>query len=152
MPQTTYCYNPKINAMSTWNGVAFSRIWKLGSKHYGFNQTGIYELTGALDETIPVTATAKLTDTNFGTFALKRLHYIRLDADGDVNKPVNININFDDGVTSSTATNDFNEAMRCKLGRGAKGRQVAVEVSCASPGFVLRSMELYPVDLQRGVQ
>lgn len=150
--QTTYCYNPKVNAITAWPGIAFSRIWRLGNKYYGFNVDGVYELTGALDATVPVTSRIKLSETDFGTFALKRLHYMRIDADGDVNKPLTITTKFDGNVESSISNNQFNAAMRCKLGRGAKGRMVSIKIDCSSPNFALRSIELYPTDLQRGVR
>lgn len=149
MSQTTFCYNPKTNAITEWGGVAFMRIWRVGNVYFGIRPDGIYQLAGDHDGTTPIAASFTLAKNNLGTNALKRLPYMRIDTDASLT----VTTSFDDNEEHSVNVTDHIIARRVKLGRGAHGRNISISFSAETAvNFVVRSFEAYPEIYTKGVK
>lgn len=156
MSLMTYCYNTSGSGMASWPGMSFTRIWRVGSKHYGVNASGVYELVGNTDNGTTYishirTAANSLetADPKTGaveTMRLKHLPLAHVDAVGAATVTALL-----DGV-SSTSTLEFNGTSRVRFGRGLRGRRVAVEFQTTDANFELHAIEFKPQALQRGVK
>ena len=145
----THCYNPKINALTGWDGIVFMRVWRLNGTYFGLRPDGIYQLAGDSDGVTPIAPTFTLSQNNLDTDMLKRLPLMRIDTDA----ALTVGIQFDDGAEHSNNLSDHVVARRVKLGRGAHGRNVSISMSATvATNFIVRSIELYPEPINRGVK
>jgi hypothetical protein len=156
MSLMTYCFNTSGSGLTLWPGMSFTRIWRVGAKHYGVNGSGVYELTGNTDNGTAytshiVTAATSLetSDPKTGevdTMRLKHLPLAHVDAVGTATVTALL-----DGV-SSVSTLEFNGTSRVRFGRGLRGRRVAMDFQSTDAAFELHAIEFKPQPLQRGVK
>lgn len=145
MALTTYCYNLS-GAMSIWTNVAFTRIWRVGSKYFGITQSGVFELTGNTDNGTSFVSKIITSNNDLGKFNLKRLPSARVNS----SQAGTITASMDGD--SSTGIIQFTKSERVKFGKGMKGRMLSLNIQSSADGFELQSIELHEKAMQRGVK
>jgi len=145
MSHTTYCLNARAEtkALTAWPVYAFSRIWRVGDEYYGVRANGIFKVGGFLDDGLPYYAAIRTSKGDMGFNGLKRIAYLRVDADASESDPLEVTVSFDSGADYSTNIHGFTQAKRVKLAQGIRGRYVQIAVRSKFPGFRLRSVDVY---------
>jgi hypothetical protein len=132
----SYAINLTTGAVTHYTNYPFDNILRFGSKFYGINSTGVWELTGDLDLTAPIDAHIKTFQTDFGTKNMKRLPYVYLSGRSDGG--VTIGVTADEGTTYSYPSQwgeaPGNTNHRVVPGKGLRGVYFGLDVSNVAGG------------------
>lgn len=128
MTDVTYCINTETGDVSEWD-VAFYRVWNVNGVMYGFTANGMYELSGQLDDTVPISCSITTSPQDDGNENLKRVPYARAETQGKMD----ITLLLDKKPVSTFTMDAINS--RAKFARGAKGRFVSFKIDSTDPEF-----------------
>ena len=143
MSDVTCCMNVDSRGMSEWT-IAFVRIWRVRDTYYGFNEFGMFRLSGPADSLVPIACSVTTSPNDNNTENLKRVAYSRIECDGEADIELLL-----DGVSGGVIPM-ASEDKRAKFARGVKGRFVAFRVSSTDPQFYLHDIAAEIETLQRG--
>ena len=149
---TVWVLNTKTGATTRYDNYPFNSFTKIGGKHYGAKDDGIYELTGVDDAGAVIDAAVNLGKNNFGTSLLKSMDncYVGAASDGKIIVKVTVN-----GVTYSYSARNSStelEVQRVDMGRGLRANYYELEIQNTAGGaFELASVEFTPVPLSRRI-
>ena len=117
---TTYAEAFVMNILGSqvtrYQNFPFSHLAKIGSKYYGVNANGLYELTGTADIDTDVNGTVLTPSTDFSDFKSKNVAYMYLNGDDDYTVTPLV-----DSVEQPSYQSGFS-GRRVKMARGNKGR------------------------------
>jgi hypothetical protein len=150
----TVAMQTEMLSLSTYSNYPFNSYAKFNGMFLGASDAGVFALTGATDNGVPIQAAARVGMSDFGTSHLKRLDkiYVGYRADGNLILRV-----FTDEVTQRdyllTSTQQRGlHGNHTRLGKGLVARYWQFEVRNQNGGdFSLDIIELKPVKLARRV-
>lgn len=118
-----YAINLSTGAVSRYTEFPFDQILRLGNKHFGVRQDGVYELTGSTDNGAPIAASAKTFFTDFGATNFKRVPYVYLMGrfSGDMAVGVQVNEGAEHTFPAPAIRGSGVHALRAKIAQGIKG-------------------------------
>lgn len=145
--------NENTKAASMYEGFNFDSLALFAGRYMAAGPSGIFELTGATDNGVPIVATVRMGKTDFGDPMQKRIHraYFGVYSAGDMT----VTFTTDDGRTYSypVVANSGLQSRRVRVGGGLKSRYWTVELSNPSgTDFTLESDELIPTSLTRRIR
>ncbi len=144
--------NLRNNAASTYDNYAFNSFATFNGVALGANADGIFALTGELDDTANIAATARMGVTDFNDAHLKRVSsaYVGYRTDGEA--VLRVSVAEGEWFEYPLEDRDMDGAhgTRAKIGKGLKGRYWQAEVANVNGASLeLDELELVPEKLSR---
>lgn len=151
---TVFAMNAKNSALSNYDNFSFNSMTRFNGVELMANSSGIFAISGNLDESAIIDAYARLGVTDFGTNKHKRVEdaYIGYRADGEMRLKVIVDEHHEYEYQVYPRNYDDIHGNREKLGRGAKGTYWQVEVgNVDGSDFELDFLQLMAQPLTRKV-
>ena len=152
--QTVLVMNADTNALTTYSSFDFNSLTEFNGVFLGASSSGIYALTGDLDEAAVIAATVRLGKDDFGDEHLKRAEsaYVAYTTDGSLTLKVTADEGTEYSYTLERRQTDKIHQSRVKLGKGMKGRYFQTElVNVAGADFELDDLGLVVNAIKRKV-
>jgi hypothetical protein len=131
---TCWCTNIHNGETTRFEGFDFKALGYMHGTTYGLTANGIYQLGGSTDAGAPIAASFRFNPSNFGIPARKRVPYLYVDNDAQVE----VGLTVDDQPVGT-----FAGLKRVRLARGAIGQYFAFDI--ANQGgdeFRIKNIEL----------
>jgi hypothetical protein len=144
-----------LNASATqFCGYDFNSFCQIDSKHYGANNSGIFELTGDTDNGAQIEAFFELVVSDFGISDIKRIRsiYVGYEAKGDLLVTLKDNEDNERSYTLSYIDSSYDRQTGGKVdvGRDGLGRYWQVRIDNTSGVyFAIDSIELLTIIVGR---
>lgn len=150
--QTVLVMNADTNALTTYSNFDFNSFTEFNGVFLGASSSGIYALTGDLDEAAVIAATAKIGLTDFGDDHLKRVESINAGyrTDGSLTLTVTADEGTSYSYTLTRRQTDKLHNSRAKVGKGMKGRYWTAQIDNVSGAdFELDDLQLVANAIKR---
>ena len=147
---TTWALNTKTSALTEYGNYAFNSFARLGRRHLGASETGLYELTGDTDDGDAIiaeleTGDAQIAGSRFTSF---RAAYLAVRGDGRFI----LRLKTGGGkVYNYEVTTDNLETTKVNLGKGLRARYFSFTLISTGQDFDLESLEFVPIAAKRRV-
>lgn len=153
-PLLSYVVNANTFALTKYSNFNFNSFARLGSKHYGVQDDGVYELGGETDNGANIDASITLGKNDYGSEHLKKVPaiYIGTHANGDMV----LKVSTDSGAINyysltALATGDL-QSNRITPGKGLQSRYWQYELSNVNGGDIdIESIVFSVVQLSRRI-
>jgi hypothetical protein len=141
---STFNLNIANQALTKSTGNVFLRQFRIGSKDYGIDTTGIYLITGDLDDGNGFDTFIKTASNYLGEESKKRLPEIRLEKTGVLRTGL-----IYDGVVSSSGV-EHGDTGFIRFGKGSGGKSISLIMHSDDEKLRLRSIKLMPQQIGVG--
>lgn len=135
---STFCVNISNKALTKSIGHLFLRQWRIGNENYGIDSTGVYLISGDLDDGVGFDSFIKTAENSLNEESTKRLPEIRLDKNGTINAALVY-----DGQAVGNGVESGDSGF-IRFGKGGGGRLVSLIMHSDDENFKLRSIKLMP--------
>lgn len=141
-----YAINLTTGAVTHYTNYPFDNILRFGDKFYGASSSGLFEIGGSLDLTLPIEAHVKTFQTTLGSMNKKRIPTVY--SSGRSDGGVTIGVTADEGTTYEY-TSDWGEVPgntnhRTVPGKGINGVYYSLDVKNVNGG----SLELDTISVE----
>lgn len=143
--------NTGSNASTRYDTYGFNSFARIGGKHYGARQDGVYLLEGASDNGNPITSGVSFGKQDFGTQALKHMDAVY----AGVSSTGTLFLKVGDGKNSYTykarRKDDHMRTQRFDVGRGLRANYFDLQLTSDADAFELDSVTFHVLPSSRRI-
>jgi hypothetical protein len=141
---STFNLNIANQALTKSTGNVFLRQFRIGSKNYGIDTSGVYLIEGDLDNGDGFDTFIKTTANSFGEVSKKRLPELRAEKTGLLSVAV-----IYDGELSGSGV-EHGDSGFVRFGKGGGGKLVSLIMHSDDENLQLRSIKMMPQQIGVG--
>ena len=143
--------NAESSASTRYDTYGFNSFARIGGKHYGARQDGVYLLEGTSDAGNPITSGVSLGKQDFGTQALKHMDAVY----AGVSSTGTLFLKVGDGKNSYTykarRKDDHMRTQRFDIGRGLRANYFDLQLTSTADAFELDSVTFHVLPSSRRI-
>lgn len=150
-PGEAWVVNTESSASTRYDTYGFNSFARIGGKHYGARQDGVYLLEGASDAGAPITSGVSFGKQDFGTQALKHMDAVY----AGVSSTGTLFLKVGDGKNSYTykarRKDDHMRVQRFDVGRGLRANYFDLQLTSTADAFELDSVTFHVLPSSRRI-
>lgn len=143
--------NAESSASTRYDTYGFNSFARIGGKHYGARQDGVYLLEGTSDAGDPITSGVSFGKQDFGTQALKHMDAVY----AGVSSTGTLFLKVGDGKNSYTykarRKDDHMRTQRFDIGRGLRANYFDLQLTSTADAFELDSVTFHVLPSSRRI-
>lgn len=143
--------NTESSASTRYDTYGFNSFARIGGKHYGARQDGVYLLEGTSDAGGPITSGVSFGKQDFGTQALKHMDAVY----AGVSSTGTLFLKVGDGKNSYTykarRKDDYMRVQRFDVGRGLRANYFDLQLTSTADAFELDSVTFHVLPSSRRI-
>lgn len=143
--------NAESSASTRYDTYGFNSFARIGGKHYGARQDGVYLLEGTSDAGEPITSGVSFGKQDFGTQALKHMDAVY----AGVSSTGTLFLKVGDGKNSYTykarRKDDHMRTQRFDIGRGLRANYFDLQLTSTADAFELDSVTFHVLPSSRRI-
>lgn len=148
---SAFTLNTNTQSMTSYTNFPFNSFAMFNGTALAAGDSGIYALTGTVDDAAEITSTVELGMFDFESEQLKRVHelYFGYRSNGDLTVTVTLDDNESYTYILPSTGQDGLYNNRLKMGRGMKARFWQIQVEGVGVDWELASISTEPIQLSR---